>query len=195
MEPIRAVIAEDSPATLHGIRATLELEGEVQVVGEATNGLEAVELTRRTRPDLVVLDQWMPGMTGIEALRRIKATAPNVAVVFLSMDESQAQRALAYGANAYILKDAPNEVLLQAIRRAYSQTVFTADWESLDPRCRKVLAYLVEQGKLNQSQLEGILRLCRDGGMPSQQSLTRVWSPKRPWRKPLAALAESPISA
>src|SRR3712207_3565648 len=98
----------------------LSYEEDLEVVGEAHNGREAVELCRKLLPDLVLMDVRMPLMDGLEATRVIKAQQPEISVLIITTYENQDYllKAIKAGAAGYILKDASNQRLLSAIRRA-----------------------------------------------------------------------------
>lgn len=123
---IRAVIADDHSLVREGVRAVLQRAGDIEVVGEATDGAAAVELVEGLAPDVLVTDISMPGMNGIQAAERLRAGGSATAVVILSMhdDESLARRALQSGARGYVLKDAVTEELLLAIRAACHGATF-----------------------------------------------------------------------
>jgi len=115
---MRIIIAEDHPMFRSGVRRLLSTTEDLEVVGEASNGEEAVELTERLQPDLVLMDIRMPGMNGIEATQAIKERCPSVSVLMLTMyrDDHSVFTALRVGAGGYVLKDAEEEELLRAIR-------------------------------------------------------------------------------
>jgi DNA-binding NarL/FixJ family response regulator len=117
---IRVVIVDDQPLVLAGLRAIFEHADDITVVGEAPNGLVAVDVVRRTIPQVVLTDIRMPVMDGLEATRRIKAdpTTAGVAVLILTtfdLDE-YVYAALEAGAGGYLLKDAPPERVFDAVR-------------------------------------------------------------------------------
>ncbi len=117
---ITIVLADDHQVVRKGIRALLEMEPDFQIVGETGDGLEAVQLTIRLRPDVLVLDLMMPGLNGIDVTRQVTRQVPQTRVVLLSMyaGEDYVLEALRNGASGYVLKDASISELIQAIRDA-----------------------------------------------------------------------------
>jgi len=118
MEPTSIVIADDHAVFREGTRRLLEEEADLNVVGEAGTGLEAVTVVRALRPNLVVMDIVMPGLTGIEATREIKKSHPGTAVLILSAydDDRYVLGLLEAGAAGYLLKSVGGHELVQAIR-------------------------------------------------------------------------------
>ena len=114
---IRVLIAEDQRIVREGIIALLEDEPEIDIVGEATNGQEAVHLVERLRPDVVLMDLQMPVMDGPEATRRIRAQVPEARILVLTTyaTDEFIFKALRSGAQGYLLKDASADELLTAI--------------------------------------------------------------------------------
>ena len=112
------VLADDHTIVRQGLRLLLEAEPDFSVVGEASDGLEVAGLVDRLRPDVLVLDLMMPGISGLEVTRNVCQQFPETRVVILSMhaDESYVLAALKNGAAAYVLKDAGADDLLQAVR-------------------------------------------------------------------------------
>jgi DNA-binding NarL/FixJ family response regulator len=115
---VRIVLADDHGIVRRGMKALLELEPGVAVVGEAADGVEALRLCESARPDIAILDIAMPRLNGVEATARALKHDPALKVIILSMyaDESYVLRALTAGARAYLLKDATEEDLLPAVR-------------------------------------------------------------------------------
>jgi len=123
---IRVVLADDHHLVRQGIRALLERANDIQVVGEAADGREAVELIRRVAADVLVMDIGMPRLDGIQATERIRALDVATRVVILSMhsDETLVRQALRSGARGYLLKGSVREELLLAIRAAMRGDIY-----------------------------------------------------------------------
>ena len=121
MELIRVVIADDHDLYRRGMQVVVELDGTAKVVGEASNGLDAVDICSRVSPDVVLMDVRMPGVGGIEACRRIREAVPSTRILMLTMsdDESDLFEAIKAGASGYLLKDLPGEEVASAIRRVH----------------------------------------------------------------------------
>ncbi len=117
--PARVLIADDHALLRSGMRAMLAGEPDVEVVGEAADGLEAVDLCGKLRPDLVLMDVGMPGLDGMEATRKIKARHPAVSVLVVTAHPSPdyVLDAVRAGAAGYILKTATRAQIFDAIRR------------------------------------------------------------------------------
>jgi DNA-binding NarL/FixJ family response regulator len=118
MEAIHVLIADDHTLFRSGLRALLNLFPDIQVVGEASSGEEAVDKTIELQPDIVLMDIQMPGVNGIEATRQIANRSPKTGVIVVTMfeDDSSVFSAMRAGARGYILKDAGEEEVLRAIR-------------------------------------------------------------------------------
>jgi DNA-binding NarL/FixJ family response regulator len=116
--PVRILIADDHGVMRAGLRAVLEDEPGMQVIGEATNGEEALHLAGELNPDIVLMDIGMPGMGGIEATRRLKSMYPQIKVLVLTVyeDESLVREAIKSGAAGFIIKRAAEEELIVAIQ-------------------------------------------------------------------------------
>ena len=122
MEPIRIVLADDHELLRQGVRALLRAETDFQVVGEAGDGLTALDMVDRLRPDVLVADLTMPGLGGLELTHQAVRRSPRTRVVILTMHSAEpfVLEALEQGASAYVLKDAGVSELVRAIREAAS---------------------------------------------------------------------------
>lgn len=118
MEAIRILIVDDHPLIRQGLKKVLELEEEISVVGEAANGEEALDLSRKLKPDVVLMDVNMPGMGGIEATARIRGDVPSTKVLILTIhdDDGYVMQTMRGGAAGYLLKDVEPRNLVDAIR-------------------------------------------------------------------------------
>jgi two-component system response regulator NreC len=169
---IRILLADDHNVMRGGLRLLLERQPGFKVVGEASDGRQAVEQAEATKPDIIVLDIAMPNLSGIEAAQRISALLPQTRIIILSMhsDESYVLRALKAGAKGYLLKDSAENDLIEAIRAVDEGKAFFSpeisnimvedyvremkrrgaedSYELLTPREREILQMLAE-GKSN----------------------------------------------
>jgi NarL family two-component system response regulator LiaR len=133
-ESLRVVIADDHPFYRRGLARLLRRTG-IQVVGEAPNGEAAIRAAAETHPDLVIMDLNMPGLSGLDATRRLMERSPGSRVLMLSVSaqEADVSNAILAGANGYVLKDEPGEEIIAAIEA-------TASGESMiSPRIATVL--------------------------------------------------------
>ena len=114
---IRVLVVDDSTVARDGLSAILRAHSDLDVVGEAASGWEAIEQAERLRPGVVVMDAQMPEMDGVEATRLIKERLPQTKVLFLSVHVNHIDAALEAGADAQLMKDCSRQVLLDAVRR------------------------------------------------------------------------------
>jgi DNA-binding NarL/FixJ family response regulator len=168
---IRVVVAEDHAVVRAGLEQLLAGAEDVEVVGTASNGEEAVELTREQQPDVVLMDLVMPTVDGIEATRRIVALETEVRVVVLTSfsDRNAIMDALDAGAIGYLLKDAEPEELVRGIRAA-------ARGESpLDPKAaREVLSARTERPSAELSPREREVLVLLASGLPNKLIAQRL---------------------
>lgn len=117
---IQVLLADDHTILRQGIRLLLESQPDMEVVGEATNGLEAIKLAHSLRPDIILMDISMPQLNGLEATRRIKQELPTIQIVILTMHETEEYliKILQAGATGYVLKQAADRELIEAVRIA-----------------------------------------------------------------------------
>jgi DNA-binding NarL/FixJ family response regulator len=114
-QPVRIVIADDQPRACQGLQALLATWPEIEIVGKAANGQEAIQLVEQCQPDVVLMDMRMPVMDGLEATHLIKARWPQVKVVALTMYATYRADALTAGADVFLLKGCPVNDLLNAV--------------------------------------------------------------------------------
>ena len=133
---IRVLLVDDHGVVRRGLRGYLELLDDIEVVGEAENGLIGVELSAQLVPDVILMDIVMPQLDGIGAIARIKSSRPSIQVVALTsfIEEEKVTAALEAGASGFILKDAEADDVAAAIRAAHNDEVH------LDPAAARILA-------------------------------------------------------
>lgn len=123
---IRLVLADDHTIVRDGLRALLEANPEIKVVGDASNGQEAVEQVQKLTPDIVVMDISMPGINGIDATRHILETNPEVGIIILSMlgTADHVFHALQAGVRGYLLKESAGREVMQAVETVYGGEMY-----------------------------------------------------------------------
>ena len=163
---ISVLIVDDHTIVRSGVRMLLEAEPDIEVVGEALNGVEALELAKLLQPNVILMDITMPEMDGLEATKQIKIRFPQINILVLTMHRSDEYffEMLKAGASGYILKGAKTSELINAVRIVHNGEVFLypsmtqklvrgylelADWEneaepSLSPREKEIFHYLAE---------------------------------------------------
>src|SRR2546427_3686284 len=114
----RILIADDHLAVREGLRSLIDPDPEFEVVGEAENGIDAGRKALELRPDLILLDNSMPGMTGLEVARMLRTNLPETKIVFLTLDPGIRDLALATGAAAHVSKDQPPQEIMRVVRLA-----------------------------------------------------------------------------
>jgi len=122
MGKIKVIIVDDHPVVLEGLHAMLSADRNIEIVGEAADGAEAVKMVEEREPNVVLMDIRMPHMDGVQATRRIKQQSPSTAVIVLTMYDTDAYvvDAVRAGASGYLLKDASRELVLDTIRAVNS---------------------------------------------------------------------------
>jgi DNA-binding NarL/FixJ family response regulator len=119
---IKIILADDHQVVRKGLKALLTSESEFDVVGEANDGLEAMQLTERLQPDVLILDLMMAGINGLEVTRQLNKKFPKIGIVILSMHSNEAYvlESLRSGARAYVLKESPPEELVHAVKEVFA---------------------------------------------------------------------------
>lgn len=122
MEKINIILADDHVLVRKGIKAMLESESEIEVVGEAGTGSDALNAARALRPDILLLDIRMPGMSGLDAAAKLREYSPDTKAVILSMHDSEEYvlQALSAGAYGYLLKDTDKDEFIKALKQVSS---------------------------------------------------------------------------
>ena len=180
--PIRVILADDHPILRSGLRLLLGAEPDLEVVGEANNGIEAVEQTTRLRPDVVVMDIAMPGMSGLEATRRISQldTGARVLILTVHAEEQYLLPVIEAGGSGYVLKTGADSDLIEAIRIVHRDEVF------LYPSAAKMLlGKYLERAESDDAAYDGltprereVLRLTAQGYTGQEIAERLVLSPK-----------------
>jgi len=147
------LLVDDHKIMRDGIKAILQHSGEFQVVGEADNGADAVQVCRQKHPDIVVMDIGMPGLNGIEATTELLRHCPNTRVIILSMydDEHTVISAIRSGARAFVLKKASDNDLLDALRTVAKGGSY------LSPQVSDRLLSRIQKGDLDSKPLPSVL--------------------------------------
>lgn len=127
---ITVLIVDDHPLLRQGLKTLLELEGGITVVGQASNGSEAIRLAKQLQPDVVLLDINMPGMNGVEVAKVLREQQPDLGILVLTIhdDETYVKEMIRSGAKGYLLKDAEPRQVVQAIKKvAAGESVYPTD--------------------------------------------------------------------
>ena len=122
MNKIRILVVDDQNIVREGMVAILELQPDIEIVGEACDGIQAVQMARKTKPDVVLLDMVMPNQDGLTTIPKLKEISPNIRILVLSSfaESNHVYQAIRTGALGYLLKDTPRAQLIKAIREVAS---------------------------------------------------------------------------
>jgi DNA-binding NarL/FixJ family response regulator len=150
MKPITVVLADDHTIVREGLRGLLALEDDIEVIGEARNGREAVQLVRKLFPAVVIMDLAMPLLNGLEATRQILETLPETRILILSAygDDAYVDQAAELGVAGYLVKQTSAAVLPQAIREVHKGNTFYSPAVSNRLRVRQQTAPRGKKGRL-----------------------------------------------
>ncbi len=174
-QKIKIMLADDHPLFIEGLKLMLGKEPDFDLCGIANNGREVLEMLPIYKPDLILLDINMPKMNGLETIKYIKQSFPNIKIVMLSgyFDEAIIKEAKLKGANGYLLKSSQKEELIQTIRMVYSGGLFTTPHQAepsvdefaaidkfvqqfnLTKREREIIQY-IKQGHTNQEMAQNL---------------------------------------
>lgn len=162
MDIIRVLLIDDHQVVREGLRRMLELEADLQVVGEAADSKEAIDMVGALTPEVVLMDIKMPGVDGIELTRRVKETQPTCNVIMLTLYDEYLTQAIEAGADGYLLKDIKREELVKAIRVVHEGRSPLALSTSRDRLASLVTPIEEQRQRLSRRELD-ILRLIADG--------------------------------
>jgi DNA-binding NarL/FixJ family response regulator len=123
MRQITVLLVDDVTSVRTGLSTLLQLKGDLKIAGEAENGLEAVKLAEKLKPDVILMDLAMPELDGFEATKRIKANHPEIGIIVFSIhdDVKTREMACAVGADAFVEKEAETHILIETIREVMNR--------------------------------------------------------------------------
>lgn len=173
MTPVRLMIVDDHSVLREGLRFMLRNAGDVEIVSEASNGQEALDLLESTEVDVMLLDMNMPGMDGVETLKHVRESWPQVIVLILSFhdDPEYVEQALRNGAAGYLLKTVSREELVRAVQAAANGAGYLQA-EITRPLLQKFAASTEPEGELDLSPREReVLQLVADGMSTKQAAV------------------------
>jgi DNA-binding NarL/FixJ family response regulator len=177
------VLADDHHLVREGLRALLEAETDLEVVGEAANGLEAVQLVERLQPDIAILDLMMPDLNGLEAARHLTQHASDTRTVILSMHANEAYvlEALRNGVSAYVLKDSRADDLVHAVREVLAGRHYLSSplsERAIESYMEKSRAAALDPYETLTAREREILHLTAEGHSASEIASRLILSPR-----------------
>ncbi|AIW14280.1 response regulator transcription factor [Vibrio tubiashii] len=163
-EPIKVVIVDDHQVVLDGFIARLQTEPEIEVIGSASNGLEAIDVVKSLQPDVVLMDVSMPMMNGIDATRVIKESMPDVKVLMLTMHDNREyiMKVMQVGAVGYMLKEICARRMVQAIKTVYQGSTYFCESVTQTLFSQEVVPVAQKPNPLSRRE-EAILKLVAEG--------------------------------
>jgi len=167
MKRIKVLLAEDHRLVREGFRSLLEHEPDIEVVGEAADGRQAAQLTKKLRPDVIVMDIAMPVLNGMEATRQIRKDFPDIRVLFLSAhsDDAYVEQVTVLGATGFLLKQTSSEILARAIREVQKGNQFFS--HTISKRIKDRRQKSLDRGEKGGNQLSSreieVLQLIAEG--------------------------------
>lgn len=160
---LSVLVVDDHPVVRAGLRAMIDAQPDMETVGEAASGQEAIDLFHRHRPAITLMDLRMPGLGGVEAIEQLHRRFPDACILVLTTydGDQDIYRALHAGARAYLLKDMPREELLETVRAAH------AGAHRLPPEVAARLAERMHQSELSSREIEVVERIAN--GMSNKE--------------------------
>lgn len=166
--PIKVAIADDHALFRAGVKTALSVKKDVELVAEADNGMQLINLLKHVEPDVILLDIQMPIMDGITALPEIRKIYPHVKVIILSMhnDHSMISKLMEIGANSYLTKNSDSETIYQAIKTCYEQEFFFNELTNkallTGLRTKRAEPAVAEDTQLNEKEVKILKLMCEE---------------------------------
>ena len=166
--PIKVAIADDHALFRAGVRTALSVKKDVELIAEADNGMQLLNLLRHIEPDVILLDIQMPIMDGITTLPEIRKIYPHIKVIILSMhnDHSMISKLMEIGANSYLTKNSDSETIYQAIKTCYEQEFFFNELTNkallTGLRTKRVEVAAPEEANLTEKELRILKLMCEE---------------------------------
>jgi DNA-binding NarL/FixJ family response regulator len=167
-KPIKVAIADDHALFRAGVRTALSVKKDVELIAEADNGMQLLNLLRHIEPDVILLDIQMPIMDGITTLPEIRKIYPHIKVIILSMhnDHSMISKLMEIGANSYLTKNSDSETIYQAIKTCYEQEFFFNELTNkallTGLRTKRVEVSAPEEANLTEKELKILKLMCEE---------------------------------
>lgn len=187
MNPIRVLIVDDHSMVRHGLKSLLSIYGDIQIVGEAGDGSEALELAEHLAPDVILLDIQLPGPNGVELVNQLLQKAPQAKPVMLTAfdNDEYLLGALSAGAYAYLLKNSSNETVAETIRAVHSGKRLLSP-SLIDPVLRQfqtlAKAHVRLESHLTEEEIR-VMRLIANGATNEEIAKEMYWGERTAQRK------------